>query len=68
MLVILCGGLLIIFGVFTLVAVRYRWDWFVDHFKVRGVYERLGDRSAAIFYGLLGGVMIVLGLYIVFLR
>jgi len=57
-----------LFGVFTLVAVRYRWDWFVGNFKVRGVYERLGDRGAAIFYGFLGGVMIVLGVYIVFLR
>ena len=67
-LVLVGSGLLILFGLFTLVAVRYRWAWFVGHFKVRGVYERLGDRGAAVIYGVLGGVMIVLGVYIVFSR
>ena len=62
------GFLLIMFGVFTLIINHTRPDWFVNHFKSRGIFEILGNRGATAFYVLLGGLMIVLGLYIIYFR
>ena len=55
------GSLFIAIGLFAICGAGYNWDWFMNHRKARffvAVFTRTGAR---IFYMLLGGGLVTLG-------
>lgn len=48
-------------GLFALVTAVCDWDWFMNHPKARFMARLLGRNGTRIFYGLLGGGMIAVG-------
>jgi hypothetical protein len=58
----LCAGTaLITIGAFSLVATGLQWQWFRDNFRVRLIYQLLGERGGRIFYIALGVLFLVGG-------
>ncbi|HTU24586.1 MAG TPA: immunity 17 family protein [Pirellulales bacterium] len=48
-------------GIFSCAAVALDWDWFMNARKARWIVNMAGRTGARIFYGVLGGVLVVLG-------
>jgi len=51
-------------GVLIIIVRFRRWDWFMNHYKVRNIDDVLGMRGADILYSLIGLVFIILGILI----
>jgi Immunity protein 17 len=51
-------------GAFCLAASSQNWDWFFNNWRARIVSSIFGRGGARIFYGMLGGFLVVLGLFI----
>jgi Immunity protein 17 len=54
--------LVIAAGAFTLAGSLKNWDWFFNNRRARLIVAIFGRNGARIFYGLLGGLLIVGGL------
>ncbi len=59
---IFAGSLFIFGGVFTLVALKRRWKFFIGAPRVELVFQILGERRAKIFYVVLSLIVVVLGI------
>ncbi len=51
-------------GAFCLAASFQNWDWFFNNWRARIVSSLFGRNGARIFYGVLGGFLVLLGLFI----
>jgi hypothetical protein len=51
-------------GAFCLAASVQNWDWFFTNWRARIVSSIFGRNGARIFYGLLGGFLVLLGLFV----
>ena len=60
------GLLLILAGLFSVAGASFDWEWFMNHRKARLFTKLLGRTGARIFYGLLGFVIAVLGVFTMF--
>lgn len=49
-------------GIFTIAAAIFDWDWFFKNNKAKFFVDALGRNGARVFYGVLGGVILFLGL------
>ena len=54
LIIIACGAFSICGGVFG-------WEWFMNNYKAKPLVAIFGRKGARIFYGILGGFIIVLG-------
>lgn len=54
LIIIACGAFSICGGVFD-------WEWFMNNYKAKPLVAIFGRKGARIFYGILGGFIIVLG-------
>jgi len=60
------GLLLIAGGLFTAAGGVFDWDWFFTSRKAAFFVKTFGRNGARIFYGALGGVLVLLGALILF--
>jgi hypothetical protein len=51
-------------GAFCLAASFQNWDWFFNNWRARIVSSIFGRNGARIFYGVLGGFLVLLGLFV----
>jgi Immunity protein 17 len=51
-------------GAFCLAASFQNWDWFFNNWRARIMVSIFGRGGARIFYGILGGFLVLLGLFI----
>jgi hypothetical protein len=58
------GLIFILIGLFTLCAVGFEWNWFMNNRKTQALAAVLGRNGARLFYGLLATFVIVLGILI----
>ena len=61
----LSGIFAILCGLMVLAAVYLEWDWFINFYRVKPVFEELGSKKAKIFYTFLALLMIVIGVWMV---
>ena len=59
------GLLSVLVGVFTIAAICLRWDWIMNHYKVRDVFQILGNTGATVFYVVLGLGFVIMGILMV---
>lgn len=57
-------GFVLLGVIFILAGISLRWDWFRNHYKVRGLVKRLGKTGATIFYVVCGLVCVIVGVLI----
>ncbi len=55
------GLFFVAIGLFAICAAVYNWDWFMNHRKARLFVALLSRTGARIFYMLLGGGLVTLG-------
>lgn len=48
-------------GIFSIAGGAYGWSWFLDHYKARLFVKLFGRTGTRIVYGLLGGVVLLIG-------
>ena len=51
----------IVVGIFILAAIGFRWEWFVNHYKVRGAFKKFGKTGAIIIYVAWGLIFVAMG-------
>jgi hypothetical protein len=56
------GIVFVLLGAFVLMAIGSRWDWFVNHYKVRGIFEIFGKTGGILFYVILGSFFLIVGI------
>lgn len=55
-------GLIFVFaGLFSMAAVIFEWEWFMNHHKTQFLIRIAGRTGAKIFYGLLGAFLTAIG-------
>ncbi|MBF0409743.1 MAG: immunity 17 family protein [Candidatus Riflebacteria bacterium] len=54
---------LILAGSFSIAGGIYNWDWFMEARKARSIVWLFGRNGARIFYGILGLVIALIGLW-----
>jgi len=59
------GSLIVVLGVIIILAKYFRWDWFVNHYKVTDIVDALGKKGVNLLYYLTGLILIVLGILII---
>ena len=59
------GIFAILGGVMVLAAVYLEWDWFINFYRVKPVFEELGNKKAKMFYTFLALLMIAMGVWMV---
>ena len=59
------GLLSVLVGGFTIAAICLRWDWMMNHDKVRDVFQILGNTGATVFYIVLGLGFVIMGILMV---
>lgn len=57
------GIILILVGLFSLVAALFDWDWFMENRRARFFVRVMGRTGARIFYGLLGVAIAMMGVF-----
>jgi uncharacterized membrane protein SpoIIM required for sporulation len=58
------GVAFVLLGIFILAAIGFRWDWFVNHYKVRRITRRLGKTGTTVFYIIWGLAFVIVGVLI----
>lgn len=58
------GFLFIVGGAIQLSAVFFKWGWFINFYRVRRIYDNLGEKGARIFYIIFGILAIASGVFI----
>lgn len=48
-------------GIFSIAGGAYGWSWFIDHYKARLFVQLFGRTGTRVVYGLLGGVVFLIG-------
>jgi hypothetical protein len=56
------GIVFLLAGIFILAAVGFRWAWFMNHWKVRGTFEKFGRRGAVVIYVASGLCFVIIGI------
>ncbi|MBU1098087.1 MAG: hypothetical protein KKB34_16505 [Bacteroidetes bacterium] len=56
------GIIFIVVGIYFIVGITFRWDWFKEQPKVQRVANFIGKDNIYTFYFILGFVLIVTGL------
>jgi hypothetical protein len=62
---VVMGIAFILGGVFVLAAIGLRWEWFVNHYKVRGATKILGKTGAIVFDVVCGAAFVIIGVLLV---
>jgi len=60
------GGILILIGCFSVIAVRRKWDFFLENYRAQALKDFLGPTWMKRFYVLLGFAFILAGFLIIF--
>jgi hypothetical protein len=48
-------------GIFSIAGGAYGWSWFIDHYKARLFVRPFGRKATRVVYGVLGGVVLLIG-------
>lgn len=58
---ILCLGA----GTLILILRFQRWEWFMNHYKVKNIDDVFGTKRADIVYALIGSIFMILGILLI---
>ncbi len=60
------GIVFILAGLYVIIAAVANWDWFMNNYRAAIFVKLFGRDGARIFYGIVGGALVVLGCWVLF--